>query len=197
MVNLKVIGNVATSTEVVVNTTAATEAARLAAINAELAHVAAAEAVVQATLARDAAEVAAHAAAHTSLIFPGDTNLTCTLTAAATADTFSAWVEIVDSAATKLSAAFATYHGHITELSIESLSEIDTIYMVEISCGAAGEVPLTAIRLAGGTKFDTPSPVQRLAMPAIPAGCKVWYRMKTASAVADTALVNFRYHVDM
>lgn len=170
-----------TKTQVEVNTAAATEAARLAAVNADL--------------ASERATDTLHALEHTSLIFPGNTNLTCTLTAAATANTFSDWVEIADSAATKFSTVFATYPGHITEFTIEILSEIDTRYMVEFACGEAVKVPLTAVRFAGGTKFDTPAPVQRLAMPEIPVACKLYYRMKTASAVADTAIVSFRYHV--
>ncbi len=134
-----------------------------------------------------------HATAHKSDIFPGNTNLTCTFTAAAGANTWSAYIEIVDSAATSLSDSYALLPGHITEIDIEELSDENTIYMIEISAGATHEV-LTNIRFAGGTKFQNPSAVQRLHMLEIASGETLYYRMKTASGVADTAIVNFRYH---
>ena len=37
---------------------------------------------------------------HVTSIFPSDTNLTCTFTAHANANTWSAWTEIADSGAT-------------------------------------------------------------------------------------------------
>ena len=103
--------------------------------------------------------------------------------------------ETVDSGASKLSDAFSTHHGHITEVSNEVLSEPDTIYMLEIAYGD-DKTNITSVRFAGGTKFDSPSPPQRVWAPAIPAGEKVYYRLKTSSAVADTAQINIRYHID-
>lgn len=136
-----------------------------------------------------------HAIEHSASIFPSDTNLTCTLTALNTANTFSAWAEIIDSGSTKLSDAFALLQGHLTEFSIEELSEVNTIYMVEYAYGTP-KVILTPVRFAGGTKFQSPDSIQRIWGPQIPAGAKVYYRMKTATAVADTAVIHIRYHTE-
>jgi len=95
---------------------------------------------------------------HVTSIFPSDTNLTCTFTAHADANTWSAWTEIADSAATKLSASFITCHGHITAMGIETLSEADAIYMIEIAWGAAKTL-ITSGRFAGATKFQTPQTI--------------------------------------
>jgi len=130
---------------------------------------------------------------HVSNVFPVDTNLTCTLTALNTANTFSNWAEIADSGATKLSTAFATADGHISSVLIETISEADTIYLFEVSWGAAKTVILRS-RFAGGTKFQSPTALTAFRAPAFPAGQLMYYRMKTASAVADTCTVHFRYH---
>lgn len=136
-----------------------------------------------------------HAVDHTTSIFPSDTNLTCTFTAHANANTWSTWAEIQDSDATKLSAAFTVQHGHITSIGIETLSEADTIYMMEVSWGAAKNL-ITTGRFAGATKFQDPTENLRLWAPPFPAGELIYYRMKTGSAVADTVTVHFRYHKD-
>ena len=90
---------------------------------------------------------------HVTSIFPSDTNLTCTFTAHANANTWSAWAEIQDSGATKLSASCAIDPMHITALGIETLSETDTIYMIEIAWGTAKTL-ITSGRFAGATKFQ-------------------------------------------
>ena len=130
---------------------------------------------------------------HVTSIFPADTNLTCTFTAHATANTWSAWVEIADSGATKLSAATATADGHLTSMGIETMSEANTIYMIEIAWGAAKVVNFRG-RFAGATKFETPTGHLRFWAPHLPAGQLIYYRMKTATAVADTCTIHFRYH---
>jgi len=132
---------------------------------------------------------------HVTSIFPSDTNLTCTLTAHANANTWSAWAEIADSGATKLSASCVTAPLHITALGIETLSEENAIYMIEIAWGAAKN-PITSGRFAGATKFQTPTEHLRFWAPHIPAGELIYYRMKTDTAVADTAMVHFRHHCD-
>lgn len=63
------------------------------------------------------------ASQHVTSIFPSDTNLTCTFTAHANAHTWSAWAEIQDSAATKLSASFAAVPGHLTSMLVETVSD--------------------------------------------------------------------------
>jgi len=132
---------------------------------------------------------------HITSIFPSDTNLTCTFTAHANANTWSAWTEILDSAATKLSASFAACEGHITAMGIENLSEEDAIYMIEIAWGAAKAI-ITRGRFAGATKFQTPTEHLRFWAPSFPVGELIYYRMKTDTAVADTATVHFRHHCD-
>lgn len=130
---------------------------------------------------------------HESSIFPSDTDLTCTFTAHATPDTWSAWAEIQDSGATKLSDACATDPMHITAIGIETLSEDDAIYMIEIVWGAA-KTSITSGRFAGATKFQTPTEHLRFWAPPVPAGELIYVRMKTDTAVADTCTVHFRYH---
>ena len=128
---------------------------------------------------------------HETSIFPDNTNLTCTLTAHENANTWSSWVEIQDSGTTKLTSKF-TSDGHISSAVIESLSEIDTIYMLEISYGSSNDI-VSRWRFAGSTKFQNPAHQNRVRGIHIPAGQAIYYRMKTATAVADTAMVHFRY----
>lgn len=130
---------------------------------------------------------------HVTSIFPSNTNLTCTFTAHANAHTWSAWTEIADSAATKLSASFATMPGHITSMVIETISDNAAIYMIEIAWGAA-KVPITAMRFAGVGKFQAAHIQDRFWAPSFPAGELIYYRMKTETAVADTCTVHLRYH---
>ena len=129
---------------------------------------------------------------HQSHVFPGDTNKECTLTAAEAANTWSDYTEITDGTTT-LTSLFATSPGHITVIQEESLSEIDTFYMLEITWGSAHTL-VTEQRMAGGTKFQNPDYHARTYAPAIPAGETIYYRMKTATAVADTCTVHLRYH---
>jgi len=131
---------------------------------------------------------------HVTSVFPSDTNLTCTFTAAAGANTWSAWTEIVDSGATTLSSIFATNRGHITEMVIETISDSAAIYMTEIAWGAAKSL-ITTARFAGVGKFQSANDVKRFWSPHLGAGQTIYYRMKTETAVADTCTVHFRYHL--
>jgi len=130
---------------------------------------------------------------HETCIFPADTNLTCTLTAAATANTFGAWAEITDSGATTLGSLFTSTGGHLSSCIIEEMSEINTIYMLEVSYGESKTI-ISRARFAGTDKFQNPSHQERFRGVISPAGELIYYRMKSATAVADTALVHFRYH---
>jgi len=129
---------------------------------------------------------------HETLIFPDDTNLTCTLTAHEDANTWSSWAEIVDSEATTLSSKFATQTGHLVAMTVESVSEENAVYMVEFAYGDDKTV-VSRWRFAGATKFLNPIHQVRMRGVHIPAGEKIYYRAKTETAVADTALVYFRY----
>ena len=130
---------------------------------------------------------------HETSIFPTDTNLTCTFTAHATAHTWSAWAEIQDSGATKLSASFATIPGHLTSMLVETISDNAAIYMIEITWGAAKNA-ITVMRFAGAGKFQAAHIQDRFWTHDLPAGQLIYYRMKTETAVADTCTVHFRYH---
>ena len=132
---------------------------------------------------------------HVTQIFPSDTNLTCTFTAHADANTWSAWAEIQDSGATKLSDACAVDPLHLTAMGIETLSEENAIYMIEIAWGTAKTL-ITSGRFAGATKFQTPTEHLRFWAPTIPRGELIYYRMKTDTAVADICTIHFRYHCD-
>ena len=130
---------------------------------------------------------------HITRIFPSDTNLTCTFTAHANANTWSAWTEIQDSGATKLSTSFATGEGHITSMLVETISDDSAIYMYEVAWGA-DKVHITSGRFAGVGKFQAAHIQDRFWAPPFPSGQLIYYRMKTETAVADTCTVHFRYH---
>ena len=129
---------------------------------------------------------------HETFIFPDDTNLTCTLTAHASANTWSTWTEITDGTTT-MSSLFTTIGGHLSGMIIESLSELDTVYMLEIGYGGDKTI-LSRSRFAGTDKFQNPSHQERFRGVISPAGGTIYYRLKSATAVANTALVHFRYH---
>lgn len=130
---------------------------------------------------------------HATSIFPADTNLICTFTAHATAHTWSAWTEIADSGATKLSASFATMPGHLTSIVIETVSDNAAIYMYEIAWGAA-KVLVTSGRFAGVGKFQAAHIQDRFWALPLAAGQLIYYRLKSETGVADTCTVHFRYH---
>ncbi|MBA7655821.1 hypothetical protein ES703_63730 [subsurface metagenome] len=133
---------------------------------------------------------------HPTYIFPGDTSLECTFTAGLAADTWGEWAEIVDSGETTLSSLFASKDGHITVIQEEEVSDEATRYMVEIAYGEGeAKVHVTAQRFAGSGKFQNPDNHARLFVQRIPAGEPIYYRMKSNTAVADTAKVHIRYHL--
>jgi len=131
---------------------------------------------------------------HASVIFPSDTDLECTFTAGEAAHTWSAWTEIEDNEGTKLSDLIASLPGHLTVVQEENLSDINALYMLEIAYGETTKVPLTEQRFAGSGKFENPPNQARTFGKRIPAGEKIYYRMKSETAVADTAKVHLRFH---
>ncbi len=130
---------------------------------------------------------------HVSAIFPDDTNLTCTFTAAAGAHTWSGWTEIVDSGATTLSSFFADARGHISALHFETYSDINALYMVELAWGD-NHVVIGRARFAATGKFTSSDTKTVFHAPASPAGETVYYRMKTDTGVADTIILHIRHH---
>jgi len=132
---------------------------------------------------------------HVSALFPADTNLTWTMTAHATANTWSDWIEIADSGATKLSASYSTIDGHLTSILIESVSEINTIYEFELAWGAS-KITIARGRFAGETKFQAPKTTERFWAPHFPKAQLLYYRLKSATGVADTCTAHIRHHSD-
>lgn len=130
---------------------------------------------------------------HATLIFPDDTNLICTLTTHADANTWCSWTEIADSGTTTLSSKLDTYDGHIVSVIIEDVGELNTIYMLELAYGDDKDI-ISRWRFASTTKFQNPAHQLRVRSVHIPAGETIYYRLKNAEAASeDTALVHFRY----
>jgi len=130
---------------------------------------------------------------HKTYIFPGDTSLTCTLTAGQALDTWSTWAEFIDSAANNFSSLLAVADGHITVIQQEEVSDENTLYQLEVSYGE-DKTHITSQRFAGSGKFQNPDNHARVFSGEIPAGESVYYRLKSNTAVADTVLVHIRYH---
>jgi len=76
---------------------------------------------------------------------------------------------------------------------IETISDNNAIYMMEIAWGAA-KVLVTSGRFAGAGKFQAANFHKRFWTPHFPAGQTIYYRMKTETAVADACTIHFRYH---
>lgn len=131
---------------------------------------------------------------HLSYIFPEDTDLTVTFTAAA-ANIWSAWAEIQDDGVpTTFSSKFAAQRGHISLVMVEDCSVKDKVYMLEIAYGADKKI-ISPHRFISGTAPKEPSIQEaRVRSPVIPAGETVYYRMKCEQAGPQTAELSFRYH---
>jgi len=131
---------------------------------------------------------------HETTIFPTATNLTCVLTAHANANTWSAWAEIADSAATKLSTAFASKAGHITAMEVEETNVASVLFMVELAYGEAKTI-ISRLRFISETNQVAVAQVPRLRGSHIPAGETIYYRLMCATG-AKTANVYFRYFLE-
>ena len=129
---------------------------------------------------------------HETAIFPTATNLTCTLTAHADANTWSAYTEIVDSAATTLSSVFAACDGHVTAMVTESANTDDTTYMVELSYGASHTV-ISEWRLVSGTRKVSSTGQSSARGAHIPLGETVYARVMCETAGSKTLAVHFRH----
>lgn len=129
---------------------------------------------------------------HAELVFPAATNLTVTLTAHASADTWSTWAEIVDSGATTFSSIFAATPGHVTDLVIEETNQASTRYMVELAYGA-GKNPVGAWRFISETNQVSVAQITHSNGDLIPAGETLYYRCMCETASSKTALAYFKY----
>ena len=139
-------------------------------------------------------------AAHRSYIFPdlcSNIDLTCTLTSGIS-DTFGTWAEITDSGATTFGSLFSATGGHISALAIRSTDTADKMYVIEVGYGPDNtHVTIFDVHEFGsGTKFIGPDAQVRFRPPAMPAGQKVWYRMKTEDTAGATATIALRYHFE-
>lgn len=130
---------------------------------------------------------------HITHIFPEDTNETVTFTAGGTANIFGAWIEIEDNNGVKLSSKFTQKIGHISAVMIEDTSIKDKRYLIEVAYGST-KVFISRHRFVAGETTNLPA-VQQIRVKAenIPAGEKLYYRMKCETA-GETAELCIRYH---
>lgn len=130
--------------------------------------------------------------AHVTQIFPATTDLTCTLTAHANPDTWSAWAEVQDSGATKLS-TLTTADLHVSALMIEWCSVTDKLYMIKLAYGDS-KIIIAPLRFnSGALNFLPPIQMIRIRASNIPLGEKIYYRMMCETGGA-TCKVSLRYH---
>ena len=117
---------------------------------------------------------------HDTITYPEDTDETVTLTSAGGANTFGAWTELVDNNAVTLSSKFATKHGHISGIFVETASAAaGTIYMFEISFGAAKIIVFRERFIAPGPSIKgAPTQVPYGLGIDLPFGETIYYRSK-------------------
>lgn len=131
---------------------------------------------------------------HRSYLFPDDISKTVTFTADAVAGDYDDWAEIVDSEPVTFSSK-ATSPLAISSLKIRSESVADKLYQIEIGYGDSAD-DVTIIdphEFGSGTKHVEGDEQIRFRPPLIPAGQKIYYRMKCETGGA-TCTVVFRYH---
>ena len=131
---------------------------------------------------------------HRSYLFPDDIAKTVTFTAGAGAFAYGDWAEIVDNLAVTFSSK-ATSDLAISALKIRSASVADNLYQLEIGYGdsAADVTVIDPHEFGSGTKHVEGDEQVRFRPPVIPAGKKIYYRMKCETGGATCAVV-FRYH---
>ena len=138
-----------------------------------------------------------HELEHESYVFPEATDLTVDLgLAGAIVNVWSAWQEVVDSAAptpNKFSDKFATKEGHISAIQVEEATPADERFMVEIAYGAAKTIVSRARFMSGATPILASIQQQRVRPLANPVGETVYYRMM-CSKNTGACKVNLRYH---
>lgn len=131
---------------------------------------------------------------HRSYYFPDDITKTCTLTAGGADNTFGNWAEIADNLGAKLSDQ-TIYALGVSAMQVRSESVADVLYMFEIGYGQAADnvTNIDVHEFGSGTKFVEGDEVATFRPPLIPAGQKVYYRMKCETGGA-TCQVFLRYH---
>lgn len=134
-------------------------------------------------------EAVFHHLAVLNLIWPTSSLATMEFSTGAT-DTFGAWAEITDSTGASFTTELIS-DGHIIGGVIESNSDNDEIYIIELGYGA-GPTTIGAFRFLGGA---VPKQSANLNTKIIPSGEIVKYRMK-ASKENITCKGHLRYHLE-
>lgn len=143
--------------------------------------------------ATDSLEFQGEAQTHVTGLFPVSSVNYVTFTAGGVANTFSAWAELVDDAANKLSDAFALAAGHITSVLVEDLSVKDKRFLFELAYGDDKTVILRHRFLSGETKKLAAIQTVRIRSRIIPAGELIYWQMMCEKEDA-TCEISFRYH---
>jgi len=136
-------------------------------------------------------EACTQLATHNTTIFPDSTELDCTLVAHATPNTWLAWTEIVDGAATTLSSKFAACDGHVTGMIAQIANTDNKIYQVKLSYGSA-HTEISSWRIISKSSFVSPTGQSAARGVHIPAGETIYYSMKCETGGA-TLTVHLRY----
>ena len=141
----------------------------------------------------DSLQVLGEEVHHISNIFPEGTDETLTFTAGGVPNVYSAWAEVIDSGANKISDKF-TAQAMVTAFLIEHCDARDKVYMFELAYGDSKTV-LTRYRLIAGETTKLPA-VQQLRIRGMhfPSDELIYYRMKSETAGAICEL-HIRYYL--
>ena len=129
---------------------------------------------------------------HTTILFPEGSN-EIVVFQAGTVNTFCPWVEIIDNNLVTLSSKFTSYDGHLSSINIETLSAVNKIYVLELAYGSAKTI-ISRSRFISSIAVLGFSSIEKIRSVKVPAGEKVYYRMKCETASA-TVECHFRYHL--
>jgi len=121
-------------------------------------------------------------------LFPETTAYNITLTAPATADTWSAWTEVVASNAETLSSKFAADTGYLSQVTFYGYNFPDELIIVELAYDDDGTDVVG--RVMARSDFTW---VLELNSEPIPAGSTVYYRMMS-SHINESIKANFKYY---
>ena len=123
-------------------------------------------------------------------LYPDTASATCTLTAGAGVDTWSAWTELVDNGAVTLSSKFVADSGYLHQAMTHDYSIADKIFIIEIAYDNDGTDIVGRIKVRSDWTY-----VSDLNSVVIPAGETIYYRMQSETAGA-TLQADFRYYFD-
>lgn len=133
--------------------------------------------------------------AHTTIIFPETTGLTCTVTAHANVNEWGAWVELADSGVDTLTSKFASKAGHIVAILVESTESAGQIWEVQLSYGES-RINCGSMRFVSASVGFVPATQQiRVRAGHIPAGETIYGRLMCDKAGEETATIHVRYYL--